>query len=66
MIESRSSPQRGPPPPQAKQPTAAEKARWEKIQKQLDDALANTFPASDPVSIVTPHDEEDRGQPESK
>ena len=40
----------------------------EKIQKQLDDALADSFPASDPVSIVTSNEEEDWGQqpPESK
>jgi len=30
-----------------------------KIQRQLDEALAATFPASDPVSIVTSADEED-------
>jgi hypothetical protein len=28
------------------------------LQQQLDDALADTFPASDPVSIVTSQDEE--------
>ncbi|HVO47839.1 MAG TPA: hypothetical protein VMT29_16065 [Steroidobacteraceae bacterium] len=33
-----------------------------KIQKQLDDALAESFPASDPVSIVTSQDEEDWGE----
>jgi hypothetical protein len=32
-----------------------------KIQEQLDDALANSSPASDPVSIVTSGDEEDWG-----
>ncbi len=42
------------------------KAQMEKIQRQLDEALAATFPASDPVSIVTSHEEEDWGQPESK
>jgi 2-methylcitrate dehydratase PrpD len=39
----------------------------EKIQRQLDEALADSFPASDPVSIVTSQDEEDwgaeRGEP---
>ena len=30
-----------------------------RIQRQLDEALAATFPASDPVSIVTSEDEED-------
>ena len=33
-----------------------------KIQKQLDDALEDSFPASDPVSIVTSQDEEDWGE----
>ena len=34
---------------------------WEKIQRQLDEALDASFPASDPVSIVTSHEEEDWG-----
>ncbi len=33
----------------------------EKIQRQLDEALEASFPASDPVSIVTSHAEEDWG-----
>ena len=33
----------------------------QKIQRQLDEALADSFPASDPVSIVTSHEEEDWG-----
>lgn len=33
----------------------------EKIQRQLDEALEDSFPASDPVSIVTSHAEEDWG-----
>ena len=32
-----------------------------KIQQQLDEALADSFPASDPVSIVTSNEEEDWG-----
>ncbi|MDB6091985.1 MAG: hypothetical protein JWN85_4769 [Gammaproteobacteria bacterium] len=32
-----------------------------KIQEQLDQALADSFPASDPVSIVTSNAEEDWG-----
>lgn len=40
---------------------ASQKAQREKVQKQLDEALAATFPASDPVSIVTSHEEEDWG-----
>jgi hypothetical protein len=47
--------QKGPP----------EKTRQEKIQQQLDEALADSFPASDPVSIVTSHQEEDWGDPEA-
>ena len=41
---------------------AARKRRAEeKIQRQLDEALEASFPASDPVSIVTSHEEEDWG-----
>jgi hypothetical protein len=32
-----------------------------KVQQQLDEALADSFPASDPVSIVTSQEEEDWG-----
>jgi|GEM_PF-2077081 len=38
---------------------ALKAARRHKIEKQLDDALAASFPASDPVSIVTSQNEED-------
>ena len=31
------------------------------IQQQLDEALADSFPASDPVSLVTSQTEEDWG-----
>jgi hypothetical protein len=60
-----------PTPPEAPQPQqpgrASEKeSQKEKIQRQLDEALAESFPASDPVSIVTSNDEEDWGNPESK
>ena len=34
-----------------------------KLQQQLDEALAASFPASDPVSIVTSQEEEDWGEP---
>lgn len=34
-----------------------------KVQKQLDEALEDSFPASDPVSIVTSQEEEDWGEP---
>lgn len=40
---------------------AEDARRRRKIQKQLDDALADSFPASDPVSIVTSQEEEDWG-----
>jgi hypothetical protein len=36
-----------------------------KVQKQLDEALEATFPASDPVSIVTSQEEEDWGEGET-
>jgi hypothetical protein len=35
-----------------------ERLRQQKIQRQLDEALAYTFPASDPVAIVTSQEEE--------
>ena len=40
---------------------ARRRRHGEKIQRQLDEALENSFPASDPVSIVTSHAEEDWG-----
>jgi hypothetical protein len=36
-----------------------------KIQEQLDAALEDSFPASDPVSIVTSQAEEDWGEGDS-
>ena len=36
-----------------------------KVQKQLDEALEDSFPASDPVSIVTSQAEEDWGDGEN-
>jgi len=39
-------------------------AQQRKIQKQLDEALEDSFPASDPVSIVTSQEEEDWGEGE--
>jgi len=46
-----------------RRPEAApeQRRRNEKIQRQLDEALEDSFPASDPVSIVTSQDEEDWG-----
>lgn len=44
---------------------AQQRRRNERIQRQLDEALEDSFPASDPVSIVTSQDEEDwREEPE--
>jgi hypothetical protein len=45
------------------EPTRDEEQRraQKKIQRQLDEALEDSFPASDPVSIVTSHEEEDWG-----
>ena len=40
---------------------AVRRRHQEKVQRQLDEALAASFPASDPVSIVTSHHEEDWG-----
>jgi hypothetical protein len=40
---------------------ARERQQRDKIQEQLDQALADSSPASDPVSIVTSGDEEDWG-----
>jgi hypothetical protein len=45
-------------------PEEAEQQRL-KVQKQLDDALEDSFPASDPVSIVTSGEEEDWGAGDS-
>jgi hypothetical protein len=47
----------------AGQQDEARKRQRQKIQRQLDEALADSFPASDPVSIVTSNEEEDWGEP---
>jgi hypothetical protein len=44
-----------------RQRAAQDRGRSEKIQRQLDEALEASFPASDPVSIVTSVAEEDWG-----
>ena len=41
-------------------PEDAERQR-RKVQKQLDEALEDSFPGSEPVSIVTSQEEEDWG-----
>lgn len=66
-MDKKAPPSRPPPAPaEPAQKAAPEKSQQEKIQQQLDDALADSFPASDPVSIVTSHQEEDWDPPESK
>lgn len=44
---------------------ARRRAQRERIQRALDEALADSFPASDPVAIVTSHEEEDWGEDEA-
>jgi hypothetical protein len=41
-------------------------AKRHRIQRQLDEALAASFPASDPVSIVTSQEEEAWRDPEPR
>jgi hypothetical protein len=64
MSESRSSPPDRTSEPQP--PADPAQSRREKVQRQLDEALADSFPASDPVSIVTSQQEEDGDEPESR
>jgi hypothetical protein len=45
--------------------TEEARKRRQKIERQLDEALAASFPASDPVAIVTSHEEEDWGTDDS-
>ena len=47
--------------PRRPEATPEQRRRNERIQRQLDEALEDSFPASDPVSIVTSQDEEDWG-----
>jgi hypothetical protein len=53
---------RSSPGPQLRPGVPADETQKDKIQRQLDEALDASFPASDPVSIVTSHDEEDWGE----
>jgi hypothetical protein len=62
MSESPRSPQA----PRRPSEVPADQTQKDKIQRQLDEALDASFPASDPVSIVTSHEEEDWGEPASK
>lgn len=52
--------------PGSPQAPRSDETQKDRIQRQLDEALADSFPASDPVAIVTSHEEEDWGQPEGK
>ena len=36
-------------------------SRRAQVERQLDDAVADSFPASDPVSLAQPHDREELG-----
>ena len=45
----------------ALQDTLGSPARRDNIDRQLDDAIAESFPASDPVSLAQPHDPEELG-----
>jgi hypothetical protein len=65
MTESHDSAEESSGPRQVGRTTSDEEQR-EKIQRQLDEALEASFPASDPVSIVTSHQEEDWDPPEGK
>jgi len=50
-----------PTPSDPPHPHEPEPDQQTKVQKQLDEALEDSFPASDPVSIVTSQEEEDWG-----
>lgn len=59
MSQDSPAPQDGQPPRPSGGPAASTKERrYADLQQQLDDALADSFPASDPVSIVTSQAEE--------
>lgn len=38
-------------------------SRHARVDQQLDDAVADSFPASDPVSLAQPHDRAELGVP---
>ncbi len=52
-------PNQGPPDQPSGDGSERERRTAQEIQRQLDEALADSFPASDPVSIVTSQSEED-------
>lgn len=55
--------QPGTGPPDADKAARDRAARH--LEEQLDEALADSFPASDPVSFVTSQNEEDWDKPKS-
>ena len=42
--------------------TEGDERQRRKVQQQLDEALEDSFPASDPISIVTSQEAEDWGE----
>jgi len=54
------------PETEAEAAAARARAERERLQKQLDEALEASFPASDPISIVTSQQEEDWGEDPKK
>jgi hypothetical protein len=66
MTESQRAPDKPPEPRRPKSgPAAPQEQPQSRREQQLDEALADSFPASDPVSIVTSQQEEDPAPPES-
>jgi hypothetical protein len=37
------------------------KSKSDDVQRQLDDAIADSFPTSDPIALAQPHDPEELG-----
>lgn len=65
MSESHGSPEKTNAAEPRRPAGAAAESQRDRIQRQLDEALADSFPASDPVAIVTSH-QEDWDQPDSR
>ena len=49
----------------ALQQTLGSTARRDDVERKLDEAIAESFPASDPVALAQPHDPEELGQKRS-
>lgn len=41
---------------------SSETARAREVERKLDDAIADSFPASDPVALSMPHDADELGR----